>query len=540
MINFTCKCGHQFSMTEDTAGGSIQCPDCKLLVDIPYLSDLQNLAEDGTFQLSPELQRDEQAIEDLARTAGRKQTDEDGETYDLRPTPEDIMNAGVEEIPLELKDEVRPGAPKYDPETGELIRPMDLKPNDEPSAADIPVAKPALNYASGMRLEDVPPAHVPLALLRPANLIVLIVVFLFHMLNQVFVVAIAGGMVFVVVLPVLMVFIIFGHYANVIDEVGRQDRDELPGLLRGVSWGEDIWHPFVAFAGAAMLCYLPALWVRDIAAPLGPIMVLVLAGLGTLLFPAVLLTTATSGSVFNLRPDRVISVIRCCGSAYTGTVLMWAVAAGLYGVGLYGVSAQAAAMVKWGQPQLPIAPLVAYPVLLAAIYMMHLFVWHLGLLYRQHQPQFPWVLQQHNWSMKDEKELQALRRQRARRVRKAPAVAASPRVAQPAARQPGTSASVKPITLKAVPVQPSPVKPIPVEPIPLEPIPLDEPMPAQPTKPIPVQPLESAQAEAPADAKNRLARAQAHLLKAMKQAEERQSNVPFRKGNQPPTAAGYC
>ena len=32
---------------------------------------------------------------------------------------------------------------------------------------------------------------------------------------------------------------------------------------------------------------------------------------------------------------------------------------------------------------------------LAAIILMHYFCWVLGIMYREHQPQFPWVLQHH-------------------------------------------------------------------------------------------------------------------------------------------------
>jgi hypothetical protein len=36
-----------------------------------------------------------------------------------------------------------------------------------------------------------------------------------------------------------------------------------------------------------------------------------------------------------------------------------------------------------------------YPLIAIAIYLMHLYCWHLGILYRRHQQDFPWVLQRH-------------------------------------------------------------------------------------------------------------------------------------------------
>ena len=43
MIRFPCRCGHQFEVSDDQAGGMIQCPKCHLLRDIPTLSDLPGL-----------------------------------------------------------------------------------------------------------------------------------------------------------------------------------------------------------------------------------------------------------------------------------------------------------------------------------------------------------------------------------------------------------------------------------------------------------------------------------------------------------------
>jgi hypothetical protein len=39
--------------------------------------------------------------------------------------------------------------------------------------------------------------------------------------------------------------------------------------------------------------------------------------------------------------------------------------------------------------------LVVVPALILGIFLMHWFCWYLGLMYRAHQEQFPWVLQRH-------------------------------------------------------------------------------------------------------------------------------------------------
>jgi hypothetical protein len=120
--------------------------------------------------------------------------------------------------------------------------------------------------------------------------------------------------------------------------------------------------------------------------------------IGTILTPAVLLTTNTSGSTLNLRPDRVLKVIRICGAHYIGVTLLWAVAWPIYAIGWVGFcfallrafigvnSRSRGILVDW---------MVVLPALLVGIYLMHYFCWYLGLLYRAHHAEFPWVFQRH-------------------------------------------------------------------------------------------------------------------------------------------------
>ena len=412
MIDFPCKCGHRFSVEEDQAGGDVQCPECRRLVAVPFLGDAGNLDQDGTYKMGAPLRvEDEHAAEEMKRAYLPRKRDDEGDEYDLRPTPRDISNSGVETIPLKDEEAVRPGVLKYDPETGDLIRPMRLKQNEE-RVEDIPVAKAVLGYATGHTSGGVPLWRAPMALLMPGNISVIAVVFLLHMVAQLVVIPIGAGLFFLAPGPLLVAFAIMAHYANVVDEVGCMDRDELPGVLRGMSWSEDIWRPFVAFFAALMICYLPALLVFDAGSRVRVLASLATAGVGTLLFPGVLLTTATSGSVPNLRPDRVLRVILTCGASYVSVVLLWAAAGLLYAVSVSGVTAHALTLGGAGAMGTLLPTAAAYAVLLGSVYLMHLFTWQVGMLYRAHQPKFPWVWQHHEWSMQDEKELRELRRLR--------------------------------------------------------------------------------------------------------------------------------
>lgn len=410
MIDFSCACGYQFSVPGDMAGESLQCPECLRLVDVPTLSDLQGMEQDGTIKLAEKPAEEKTAELNTDFLPRLKERVEEVDEYDLRPTADDIIRAGVEAIPLKDEDEVRPATPKYDPETGELVRPLVVK-KDVPVAEAAPVA-PVINYAAVEYGGGVSPWRVPLELLMPGNITVLVVLFVVHMLNQVVALMVAGGFILLLPAGAIVVFAIIAHYANIIDEVGRNERDELPTPLRGLSWSEDIWHPFVSFAMALTLCYGPAVWAAKTS--------LWAAGgvalLGSVAFPAVFLTTAASGSTWNLSPDRLLGVIRICGWPYVFMVLLWLVAGVMYAVASLGVTAHAISLLLPSGMVPKAAIIAAYPMLLTAIYLMHLFAWYEGLLYRAHYAKFPWVLQRHTPTLSEADK--KLRQHRAEQLRK--------------------------------------------------------------------------------------------------------------------------
>jgi hypothetical protein len=404
MIRFTCRCGHAFALADDEAGGLIQCPECGLLNDVPGVGELDSLNPDGTVKVGDPLYQ-EQAGDRLGHLAyiyKKARVDERGEEIDLRNPEDDLDLAPSEEYDLRPDEPSRADAPKYDPVTGELIRPIDLTPDGRETIRpqDVPIARPAIHYASGSGFRDVSPAGVFLELFRPVNLLALGFVLLAHLLFNITIMVVLFGLIFVVVAPLIMSFIIVGHYGNVIDDIGPGGRDELPRVMREMSWHDDLWGPFSQVAGAFFISFLPALIVQS-ALPL-PLAARNVAGVmvalaGVVVFPAVLLTLTTSGTWHNLRPDRVAGVMRRCGVFYPVLVVEAAICMAIYPMAV--LSSLASTMrgvgMKLGDVGLLGNPLIGYGLLVVAIVLIHLFCWHVGLMYRAHQPEFPWILQHH-------------------------------------------------------------------------------------------------------------------------------------------------
>jgi hypothetical protein len=404
MIRFRCTCNHLFESDDNMAGGLVQCPDCGKLNDIPTLSDLALISDDGTYKIGIETEEEKaNRLAELKRAFGRTRVDEYGAEIDLRPTMQDVQNAGADEVPLDLKDEIRPGAPKYDPITGELIRPMDVR---TPTAAEgavpaIPVGAKPLKYATSDVNVVTNGFQIFPQLFTLPNLVVMGCIFLTHLFLQVMTYAVV--FIFLLLIPAYLFFIalLIAHYANVIDETGPEVRDELPRPLRNVSWHDDMWGPFLNVMVAFGFAYGPGLACLLLNVPIAIRLSLfiTLSLVATLLFPAILLTTTTSGTVLNLRPDRVIGVARTCGASYLVMVFGWLFAIGLY---LFAVVGTMAALDSFfggsmgsGIWRIVYHWAVQYPLLIVAIYVMHAYAWYLGLQYRRHHAEFPWVLQRY-------------------------------------------------------------------------------------------------------------------------------------------------
>jgi hypothetical protein len=392
MIKFNCRCSHTFIVEDDQAGASMQCPACGLLVDVPTLSDLPNLSADGTYTLSDyETPAEPDRFNTLYRSFTRDHVDPGtGEEIDLRLDQEDMEGARVD--PLHLKDDPRPARPKYDPVTGELIRPLDVEGGDDaPSPAAIPMAQSVVSYATAYT-QSVPSAwSIAVELLMPINVAVMFFVALAYMLGHVFMLM---RVLFFVTGPIAA--LLLAHYGNVIEEIGPELKDELPRPLRHAAMMEDLWWPFFRMFGSILLCYGPAIAVLMEGLP--PVMALFVAAAGSVALPAVMLTATTSGTIQNLRPDRVFTVIGIIGPRYFIAVAVWLAALVLslwtwFGVILMREMIDLGMLgEKW---RVLHHPLAIYPLIAVAIYLMHYYCWYLAVLYRRHQHEFPWVLQRH-------------------------------------------------------------------------------------------------------------------------------------------------
>lgn len=398
MIQFSCRCKHAFDLPEEMAGRQIQCPNCLLLVDVPTHDEMAQLAEDGTFRVEGPIASEPHRFVELKRAYSREKVDEQGVELDLRQTPQQVAAAGTEE-PSDGYEAV-PIAPKYDPETGELIRPLDVREDMSPAPhpSQIPFAKTALNYASpelNPRVSFISPL---LRLLMPINLAAMFFVFAAHIF-----LILAMFSMFLAVFAILVVGAsLIAHYANVIEEVAIEERDELPRFLRHFSFADDIWLPFVRVFLAWMICFGPGMLIWMIGTvkswPVDRVLTarLALDVAGLIFFPAVLLTTTTSGTMTNLRPDRVLGTIARIGPRYVLLAIVYAAAIMVYYKGFTGTVVNFTAIFLGGVSMAWfIDGLIAYGLLIFGIYLMHYFAWILGLSYRAGHDEFPWVFQHH-------------------------------------------------------------------------------------------------------------------------------------------------
>src|SRR6185295_7227158 len=129
LIEFPCHCGHRFSLPVDQASSTIQCPQCRRLNDVPSLSDLESVStEDGTLLMkeSKEPATKPNRVAEVDLHFRPRRVDDYGKEIDLRRSLEELADIGAPPddgvIPL-LDEEKKPPKPKYDPVSGELIRP---------------------------------------------------------------------------------------------------------------------------------------------------------------------------------------------------------------------------------------------------------------------------------------------------------------------------------------------------------------------------------------------------------------------------------
>lgn len=406
MIRFACRnCKQMLEAADDQAGSAVQCPHCGILNDAPSFSDLEQLAEDGTFKMSDAAPPAPHTLSDLMHVYSRY--DQQGDQIDHRGPVVDENEA------YEIAEE--PDAsrkPKYDPDTGELIRPLETSQNSTAvvpvDQAAIPMARPALTYATGASARGAGLGYVLIDLFRPMNMLVMTFIGGAHIFLG-FLMYLAALVHFLFAVPMLicMLALLLSHWGNVVDEIGREGRTELPRPFRDMRWGEDVWHPLYALMLALLICYLPGRlvlminrhnhWIIGISIGLEVI--------ATFFFPAVFLTTSNSGSLVNLHPKRLLGVIWACGAGYAIAVLAWTLAIVPY---FWPVMVTAtvwyAPLISW-MPWWGLAPQFVAPAGILGVFLMHWFCWTLGLLEGTHHIDFPWVHQYHVRTSRNERPL---------------------------------------------------------------------------------------------------------------------------------------
>jgi hypothetical protein len=456
MIEFPCTCGYRFSVPQELAGSSLQCPECKRLMDVPKLSDVGSLEEDGTIRLldaEPE-KEDRDRVAELMDVFRPGRMDEDGGEIDLRVTMDDVLRAGViEEGTIGAHEEAAPPAPKYDPVTGELIEVLSVKNEATRPVRAIPVGPQLLNYSKEQGLGRLSMWLIPNVLfLKGGSVAVLAVIIVVHFIGLIPLALFSFHGLFIGGMIILFCFVLVcAHYGNIVEEMGPMDLDELPTPLRGAEVTGDIVFPFLHFTGAIFACYFPALVMagrHTMHVGFG------VAVLSTFVFPAVFLGVCTSGDLVNLRPDRILGVVAKCGGHYFLSVALWIAAASCYLMGMAGAMLNTVRLL-WGTtlpiPKPPIGGLASFGILIMGIVLMHAFCVHLALLYRKRHESFPWILQKHI-SAKAQEPLQRRRK---------PYMAPLPRSARrPKPQAPPASGAMPVGPLRAQPVQPMRVEPL--------------------------------------------------------------------------------
>jgi hypothetical protein len=390
MIRFACRCGHTFEEPDEAAGSGVQCPRCMLLNDVPRLGELPSIKGDGTYEVGQSLSTPRpDAAENLIQTFAKTKVDGEGNPIDLRGPAEALEDVGAYETVEQLQRRQRP---RYDPETGDLLTPIPLAAATEQTRApEVPFAKPALDYAPDPK----PLGSVFVQLIQPYNLVVMFFVFCVCLLGGMTGIVVVARLYFFLPVILAIAIVLMAHYGNVVNEIGVEDRDELPRVLGDFRFHEDVLLPAAAAATAGVICYgVPALlFFVPLPIAMAAALASLLAVFATYFFPAILLTLLSSGSISNLRPDRVLAVIHRDRRGYLRIVALFvgALACSALAMASLIVEAMRMAFISVNAPAGATNLLIGLPLLVLSIFVTHQFCWNLGLYYRRNHPFFPWV-----------------------------------------------------------------------------------------------------------------------------------------------------
>ena len=418
MIHFECTCGEPFDVPESQGGDSFQCPTCKRLVDVPMLSDLAAINNDGTLKLDAPVQTRQTLVGKMQAFGNRD---------DMRNDADAILKVGVN--PQDLMPD-RP-TPRYDPETGELVVPIEVRSDPDVDAPDeIPMASAVLGYSNNAvttteRNQNLKWWSMPWRLLSGLSLMAICFVFIAQALIASLLLVPALNVI--VLLPGLAVFIAtVAHYCNTIEDFGPNGNDDVPVYLRSVSLSEDVFNPFFNVMVAAVYALAPLFIISlcglRVTMHHNPWMPMALTGWAGLVFPAILFTAICSGAMQNLMPQRVLSVVIAAPAQYfLATATFWLATVAYFGAFSQVQIAPVTALQNAGGVQIQWAPIftnlgIVLGLLAVAVYLMHLASAWLGLIYRTHYAKFNWVLQRHERNARNDTTATLLKMHRAQQL----------------------------------------------------------------------------------------------------------------------------
>lgn len=458
MITFPCVCkNYVFELPQELAGSEIQCPECGRLNDVPTLSDLSSIDDDGTLRLTdtPSRRTDDPAtLRELLHVYAKEKFDEDGNPIDLRQTPDEMGGSAAseqtderDEIPLASQAHTPIGlAPRYDPETGELLTPLDIKPEppkrvlpfNQPPLAAMPVAPGVQPVGPGATARDqqlanekrtlayarkgVPnPANVraaptlsqiPIRLLEPENLVAQFFMGLALIFALFVTVMVLSLPLFIVAMPLCWAAVI-AHFANCIEDLGPGEADELPRFMRDFAIWSDVWMPFVRMVFSLGVAFMPGLMflvttINKLPDPVRYAGAGAMGLIGFLFFPALALIFCASGHLGNLRPDRIIGTVATMGMSYFLLVILAGLAIVSIGGAIVFFDLLMASLFTTSMMAAPVALGFFLIAVVVAVYVGHCAAWSLGATYRRHADQFPWVFEEHERVRAEEKRLRAL------------------------------------------------------------------------------------------------------------------------------------
>jgi hypothetical protein len=365
MIDFPCLCGEKFSLPTDMAGESFQCPLCSRLVMVPTLDDLAHLKPDGTFEIN---------LSD-------------------RPVNPVAMDA-AETVSLPVR-------PRFDPETGELIRELEVEKQILSAEAKKPIRRQPLSKSHRRDTVPIPKATDLFRLLLEArSLVVILMMWGLSLFWVILIVEMEMGLAVFYIASLGFMCVMIGHYTAIIQETGPAAKDDLPTPLRDFDFDDDVWDPFWRTLGSIMLCSAPAFVIIQTSdGSLANKILAALAGVaGVLFFPAILLTAATDGSVANFRPDRVWGMMNIARQYYLSATGMMTLGFACYIDGMISVVRHMILLFrdpKLGpppaEPWFVLHPLIGLFLIMAGLYASYYACWLLGLIWRKHHAQFPWI-----------------------------------------------------------------------------------------------------------------------------------------------------